>query len=106
MVAIGIDRYYAIKWPLKNHVSGHKVKFTILIVWIISLSLASVQLFVAGVQTHTYEKPTFDSVTNTTTITVNTEQHCNETWAENHRKIWTVFLMLIVYVIPVIILGK
>lgn len=106
MVAIGIDRYYAIKCPLKNRVSGHKVKFTMLIVWIISLSLASVQLFVARVQTHTSNHTQYDSLSNTTIFTSDSQTTCNETWSENQRRIYTVFLMFIVYIIPVIILGK
>jgi len=49
MVAIGIDRYYAIKCPLKNRVTHKKGKLTIMLVWLIAVSLASVQLFVARV---------------------------------------------------------
>ncbi len=49
MVAIGIDRYYAIKCPLKNRVTHKKGKLTIMLVWLIAVSLASIQLFVARV---------------------------------------------------------
>lgn len=50
MVAIGIDRYFAIKCPLKNRVNHKKGKLAILLVWVISIGLASVQLFVARMQ--------------------------------------------------------
>ena len=44
-----LHRYYAIRNPLQNH-GQKKSKFAIIIVWIISISLASVQLFVARIQ--------------------------------------------------------
>jgi hypothetical protein len=45
-----VFRYFAIKCPLKTRVTHKRGKLVILIVWIISISLASVQLFVARVK--------------------------------------------------------
>jgi len=110
MVAIGVDRYYAIKCPLKNRVSPHKAKLTILAVWLISLSLASVQLFVSRVEDVVIESPTFDNVTNTTRGQFVTQKVCSENWDDSDdkksRKIYTIFNLFAVYFIPVIILGN
>lgn len=107
MVAIGIDRYYAIKSPLKNRGARHKGKFTILIVWILSISLASVQLFVARVQGHTTKKVTFENETNSSYIVSGvSEKTCNENWSDVERKTYTIFNLFAVYLIPVAILGN
>ena len=106
MVAIGIDRYFAIKSPLKNHIAKHRGKATILIVWIISMCLGSVQLFVGRVQTHIIEESVVDNLTNTSYTQKIARSTCNEDWTENHRRTYTVFNFFAVYLIPVIILGK
>ncbi len=106
MVAIGVDRYYAIKCPLKNRVSPHKAKFTILAVWLISLSLASVQLFISRVEDIVIESPEVDNITNKTTGESVTQQVCSENWDNKSRKIYTIFNLFAVYFIPVIILGE
>lgn len=106
MVAIGIDRYYAIKSPLKNRATRHKAKLTILIVWILSIALASVQLFVARVQENTTQFVTFDNDTNSSSIVTSvSDKTCNENWSETDRKTYTIFNLFAVYLIPVAILG-
>lgn len=99
-------RYYAIKCPLKNRVTRQKGKITILIVWIISISLASVQLFVARVEDSVIKSSVFDNITNMTTTKLNTQKVCIEIWNESDRKTYTIFNLFAVYLIPVIILGK
>ena len=73
MVAIGIDRFYAIKSPLKNRVNqnNNKGKLTILTVWFIAVSLASIQLFVARIIPSV-------PINNNKLMNNNTSQHLNE----------------------------
>ncbi|CAF0851698.1 unnamed protein product [Brachionus calyciflorus] len=104
MVAIGIDRYFAIKCPLKNRVTHKKGKFSILIVWIISVSLASVQLFVARIQ----EDISYSNSTTSTNDTLNYVKRytCNEVWDSiEKQQTYTLFNFFAVYLIPVFILG-
>lgn len=121
MVAIGIDRFYAIKSPLKNRVNqnNNKGKLTILTVWFIAVSLASIQLFVARII------PSVPINNNKLMNNNNTSQHlnessissiliikksneitytCNENWSEDFRKTYTVFNFFAVYLIPVVML--
>jgi hypothetical protein len=123
-------RYYAIKSPLKNRVTHNKGKFAIIIVWIISVSLASVQLFVARIQempdedtsplsasTPAYagnfsssSPPLNDSSTmvGRASKLVSVKKYaCNENWESHHRQqTYTLFNFFAVYLIPVFILGK
>ena len=120
-------RYYAVKSPLKNRATHKKGKFAILAVWIISISLASVQLFVARIQ----ELPDEIEFANSTIFanqisieTANTENNsirdvqprapplnpvkyaCNERWNTIQRQqTYTLFNFFAVYLIPVFILG-
>jgi hypothetical protein len=87
-------------------VTHKKGKLTILIVWVISISLGSVQLFVARVQ------PLNKFLPNSTNTTLNENLViCNEQWDEIYihsialRKAYTVFNFFAVYLIPVFILG-
>lgn len=106
MVAIGIDRYYAIKCPLKNRVTHKKGKFSILIVWIISISLASVQLFVARTQEFESYLPQNLTFLNKSTSPVK-QYTCNEVWDSiAKQQTYTLFNFFAVYLIPVFILGN
>lgn len=106
MVAIGIDRYYAIKCPLKNRLTHKKGKFSILIVWIISISLASVQLFVA--RTQEFESYTPQNLTFSNQSADHLKQYtCNEVWDSiEKQQTYTLFNFFAVYLIPVFILGN
>jgi hypothetical protein len=116
MVIIGIDRYYAIKSPLKNRASNKtkKNKLAILFVWIISIGLGSVQLFVAKMEelpdyfTHSSSVPNNETVSNFTTVlmTTNKRYTCNEVWDSiEKQQTYTLFNFFAVYLIPVFILG-
>lgn len=133
MVAIGIDRYFAIKCPLKNRTNHKKGKIAILMVWIVSIMLASVQLYVARVRETDgpEEDGSFSSTSNassiTTTATATTSVYslmagasavtkpkreiekiiqCNEEWGSlSKRQTYTLFNFFAVYLIPVFILG-
>jgi hypothetical protein len=102
----------------------------IIIVWIISVALASVQLFVARIQempdeefspsaglapSNTSLNESFSSVTNSPLAMLSRSRHilsakryaCNENW-ENHQRqqTYTLFNFFAVYLIPVFILGR
>lgn len=123
MVAIGLDRYYAVRNPLKNY--GHKTtKLTLTIVWAISISLASVQLFVARVQVLDDEEVDNTNNNNLTLPTVSPFQlkerlisstpkskyqktyTCNEVWESREKQqMYTLFNFITVYLIPVFVLA-
>lgn len=114
MVVIGIDRYYAIKSPLRNRASNKtkKEKIAILFVWIISIGLGSVQLFVAKMEElpdYYNNSPTNnESLSNFTTVLITTNKRytCNEVWDSiEKQQTYTLFNFFAVYLIPVFILG-
>lgn len=106
MVAIGIDRYYAIKCPLKNRVTHKKGKISIIIVWLISISLASVQLFVARTQEFETYAPQNWTYSNRSANNVK-KYTCNEVWDSiEKQQTYTLFNFFAVYLIPVFILGN
>jgi hypothetical protein len=116
MVVIGIDRYYAIKSPLRNRASNKtkKEKLAILFVWIISIGLGSVQLFVAKMEelpdyfSHSSTIYNNESISNSSTVlmTANKKYTCNEVWDSiEKQQTYTLFNFFAVYLIPVFILG-
>ena len=116
-------RYIAIKSPLKNRVMHRKSKFVILIVWIISIALSSVQLFVGRVETVTfavertkgnsnggimYYVPLNQSHNNNSIFKYYervVQYQCNENWNTETRQAYTLFNFFAVYLIPVFMLA-
>ena len=110
-------RYYAIRNPLQNH-GQKRSKFTITIVWIISICLASVQLFVARVQVLEDDE---EILTNNKSYYLNSTLFppklkpfyasdkiytCNEVWESTQKQQrYTLFNFFAVYLIPVFFLG-
>ncbi|KAK3090569.1 hypothetical protein FSP39_012746 [Pinctada imbricata] len=87
-MAIGIDRFMAVTFPLHSRITYRRGKYVIVIVWICSLSLASVQLFIGEAREDAPNK-----------------YECNEYWPDNRsRRIYTIFLMLMTYLLPLVIL--
>nr|QVK46033.1 G protein-coupled receptor [Proales similis] len=115
MVAIGIDRYVAVRSPLKTRNNHRRRKVAILLVWLVSILLASVQLFVARLQPEkhpTYDRSYFGSglnaslVFNQSIVKEITTYTCNENWSsKSTRQTYTLFNFFAVYLIPVFILG-
>ena len=111
MVIIGIDRYYAIKSPLRNRASNKskKEKLAILFVWILSITLGSVQLFVARMEElQNFSSSTLNNDSNLTISQRVVKQYtCNEVWDSiEKQQTYTLFNFFAVYLIPVFILGS
>lgn len=88
-VAIGMDRFLVVAYPLKHRFTIQRYKYVIVAIWTCSLLLASVQLFVARAM-H------FESG-----VLV-----CNEIWPNtNSRRIYTIFVLVLTYIIPLLILS-
>ncbi|XP_063443907.1 prolactin-releasing peptide receptor-like [Mytilus trossulus] len=88
-MAIGVDRFIAVMFPLHRRLTYRRGKYVICIVWICAISLASIQLFVGKTTRISNE------------ITV-----CDEHWPPYlSRKIYTVFILLLTYIIPLTILS-
>ena len=91
-VAIGIDRYCAVVRPLRAHTSAPRRRLVIVIVWLVSALLSSVQLFVAREQSF----PDSD------------RKNCLELWPQPEvvfRRGYTCFLLLTNYFVPVVVLS-
>ena len=90
-MAIGIDRFCAIVFPLNSsRNSPNRYKFIILLLWLISIGLGSVELYVG----------------NTELIPETNHIFCGEHWPTPELAVFFTFLVLILtYVVPVIILS-
>ena len=89
-MAIGIDRFCAITFPLNSTRNAiNRYRLTILIIWLIAIALSAVQLFVGGIQ----HNP----------ITHQTD--CKENWPNNDLALfYTILILILTYIIPLIIL--
>ncbi|XP_048763136.2 RYamide receptor-like isoform X1 [Ostrea edulis] len=86
-VAIGIDRFMAVSFPLHSRITYRRGKYVIALVWICAFSLSVVQLFIGR-----------SSVYKGRVI-------CNEEWPHpNSRALYTLFIMILTYMLPLIIL--
>ncbi|XP_072120715.1 RYamide receptor-like [Mobula birostris] len=112
LMTIGVDRYYAVCHPLKSRMGRSRSKILIAVIWMVSFSIASVQLLVSrtnfpesvllcwGSPLEYGEQAKYLSVES------ESEMICLETgWPSNtYRKIYTLFLLLFTYMLPLFIL--
>lgn len=86
-VAIGIDRFMAVSFPLHSRITYRRGKYVVALVWVCAFSLSVVQLFVGR-----------STVYNGRVI-------CNEDWPNpESRPLYTLFIMILTYMLPLIIL--
>ena len=95
LLAISIDRFFAIYEPLKSRLlfSRRRVKWLLVCVWIVSMLVSLPMLFVNSVR--------IEGVKGFAEIAT-----CRETWAANGSKqSYNVFVFLVLYVIPVLFMS-
>jgi len=87
-MAIGIDRFMAVMFPLRSRLTKKRARYVIMLIWLACMAVSSVQFQVAG---------TYDNSGRTV---------CTEMWSdEKQRKIYTVSVFVITYVVPLVILS-
>lgn len=86
-MVVGIDRFHAIVSPLKSHNATSRSKIIILCIWIFAVSLSAVQLKVCE------------------TTNKNGSMRCDEEWPTDGLRIaYSVIVLMLTYVIPLLIL--
>lgn len=86
-VAIGIDRFMAVSFPLHSRITYRRGKYVIALVWVCAFALSAAQLFIGR-----------SSIYNGKVI-------CNEDWPHpESRPLYTVFVMILTYMFPLVIL--
>ncbi|KAI8521551.1 Serpentine type 7TM GPCR chemoreceptor Srsx [Branchiostoma belcheri] len=92
LLAIGIDRYYAVVHPLKIRVTRSRAKMVVVVIWIVSTALASVQLVVSRTYDFFWDGIVYD--------------RCDEImWpTPKWQLVYTLSLLGVTYVIPLILL--
>ncbi|ESO94831.1 hypothetical protein LOTGIDRAFT_95185, partial [Lottia gigantea] len=91
-MAIGTDRFLVVMFPLRSRLMTSRAKFVLLAIWICAAGLSSVQLAVSRAQTFTYGGYQFTT--------------CDEIWpTEKARRTFTLFVLLITYILPLCILS-
>ena len=94
-MAIGIDRFWVVTFPLKSRITKARSKFVITIIWIISCGLSSIQLYVG-------RSSTIEIAPGVTIA------DCNEIWPEPSfiwRRFYTFFILILTYLMPLTILS-
>lgn len=88
-MAIGIDRFLAVMFPLRSRLTKQRAKYVLLGIWLCATAISSVQ-FVVG-----------------RAVDLNDgKMQCIEDWKhEDRRKVYTIFIFVITYVIPLLILS-
>ncbi|XP_074649139.1 QRFP-like peptide receptor [Tubulanus polymorphus] len=88
-MAIGIDRFWVVTFPLRSRMTKSRYKIVISVIWVIATGLSSVQLYIGRL--------TFNPATGT--------QICNESWPSPHwRSGYTIFILVLTYLVPLLIL--
>ncbi|XP_077999722.1 RYamide receptor-like [Glandiceps talaboti] len=92
LVAIGVDRYYAVVYPMKKRMSKYSSRITIVVIWIVGLSMSVVQL----VYVYTKEYP----ISSSSIVVL-----CDEWWPRKKSGIfYEFFILTFVYIIPLCVL--
>ncbi|XP_064633972.1 RYamide receptor-like isoform X2 [Lineus longissimus] len=89
-MAIGMDRFWVVMFPLRSRLTKSRYKIVISVIWLISLALSSVQLYVGRAVPQTHYSAALDC----------SENWPNETWTRGY----TIFILVITYIIPLSIL--
>ncbi|XP_069125501.1 QRFP-like peptide receptor [Argopecten irradians] len=94
-MAIGIDRFYAVAYPLKSRITSSRYRLIIFLIWIIAIAINCLQ-FVVG---RAYEMVKFNSTTNETIV------ECREAWEDpESERAYSLCMLFLTYIIPLIIL--
>ncbi|XP_046822975.1 RYamide receptor isoform X2 [Vespa crabro] len=94
LVAISIDRYIAIMWPLKPRMSKKQATLLILGVWLLALIIS----FPIALVSELLQPPSDQYVKCNKFI-------CQENWqSEKHRNYYTIALLVLQYLIPMMVL--
>lgn len=87
-MAIGIDRFLAVMFPLRSRLTKQRAKYVIFVIWLCSTAISSVQLVVG----RAVERP-------------DGGMECTEDWNPGQRNVYTIFIFVLTYVIPLLILS-
>ena len=101
LILLAINRLKAVKNPLlyKSNKSQSKTRLIITVIWIVSICLASIQLFIYSCQSYGTELTSNEDIC-----------YCQETWTNNKNKnplfygIYTCWIFVESYFIPVSII--
>ena len=91
-MAIGVDRFFVVTFPLKSRITKSRIKVVIAAIWVLAVSLSSVQLAVGRA------------------VAVPGDRiDCIEIWPEpSHvwRRVYTFFILTLTYLMPLSILAS
>lgn len=89
-MAIAVDRFLVVTYPLKHRFTQERSKYIILVIWTAATALSSVQFFVGRAH-------------------VDVESGhlvCDEIWpSKRSRKIYTITVLLCTYIVPLVIIS-
>ena len=87
-MAIGIDRFLVVTFPLKARMTSRRARYTICVIWVCAIGLSSVQLVVGRA------RDMGDIVS------------CDEVWSsQSSRRTFTMLILFITYIVPLVILS-
>ncbi|KAK6187910.1 hypothetical protein SNE40_005832 [Patella caerulea] len=90
-MAIGIDRFFAVAYPLRKRLTTSKSKFVIIAIWTFAVGINSVQLLIGRTKEH-----------------LDGKLHCSESWPEPKREFrqsYSLFVLFLTYFLPLCILS-
>lgn len=91
---ISVDRWYAICYPLRFKSTAFRAKTSILIIWLMSLLLVLPEVIVLD----TRRNPNLQ-------VNVNYLTDCVPTWSDGDTTIYQLFIILILYISPFILMS-
>ena len=94
-MAIGIDRFWVVTFPLKSRITKSRSKVVIALIWMLAGGLSSVQLVIGRASTIPYAPGLYRT-------------SCEEVWwepAEVWRRGYTFFILTLTYILPLTILA-
>ena len=91
-MAIGVDRFWVVTFPLKSLMTKSRSKVVIGVIWVLALGISSIQLFIGKAQA-------------TMVLDGRVIYDCVEEWPhDGYRRAYTFFILVSTYVMPLTIL--
>ncbi|XP_022250305.1 probable G-protein coupled receptor 83 [Limulus polyphemus] len=90
LTAVGLDRYYAVIYPLRKGWTKSRGLFILVVIWVVAFGFSSVQLIQSRAEKFRWAGEDY--------------YECQETWDEESGKIYTVTVFIVTFVLPLVVM--
>ncbi|XP_013787877.2 RYamide receptor-like [Limulus polyphemus] len=91
LMAVGLDRFYAIMYPLRRSSKRSKGLLILVVIWLIAIGISSVQLVQGRAEKFWWAGEEY--------------YKCGEAWSDEAGKLYTVIVFIVTFLLPLVMLS-